>query len=126
MNTNQNCLCLLWKNCFVVRKIYIFLNLFRKHRCQKEKGDHPAYYYCTFQNHASLLVCVCISAYEKSSLHIWQSIINIENYLQFLEKYAPSRLHLFQGRSCIFQHDNAKTHSIRTIWSQDRNVQQLN
>uniref|UniRef100_A0A8C1XCM9 Prostaglandin G/H synthase 1 n=1 Tax=Cyprinus carpio TaxID=7962 RepID=A0A8C1XCM9_CYPCA len=45
--------------------------------------------------------------------------INAERYIQVLEQHMlPSRRRLFQGRPCIFQHDNARPHtaSITTSW----------
>ncbi len=45
------------------------------------------------------------------SLHIWKGTINAERYIQVLEQHMlPSRRLLFQGRPCIFQHDNARPH----------------
>ncbi len=46
------------------------------------------------------------------SLHIWKGTINAERYIQVLEQHMlPSRRRLFQGRPCIFQHDNARPHT---------------
>ena len=57
------------------------------------------------------------------SLHIWKGTINAERYIQVLEQHMlPSRRRLFQGRPCIFQHDNARPHtaSITTSWLRRR------
>ncbi len=56
-------------------------------------------------------------------LHIWKGTINAERYIQVLEQHMlPSRRRLFQGRPCIFQHDNARPHtaSITTSWLRRR------
>uniref|UniRef100_A0A8C1DR28 Tc1-like transposase DDE domain-containing protein n=1 Tax=Cyprinus carpio carpio TaxID=630221 RepID=A0A8C1DR28_CYPCA len=60
-----------------------------------------------------------MSACGMGSLHIWKGTINAERYIQVLEQHMlPSRHRLFQGRPCIFQHDNARPHtaSITTSW----------
>ncbi len=62
------------------------------------------------------------------SLHIWKGTINAERYIQVLEQHMlPSRRRLFQGRPCIFQHDNARPHtaSITTSWLRRRRIQVL-
>ncbi len=59
------------------------------------------------------------------SLHIWKGTINAERYIQVLEQHMlPSRRRLFQGRPCIFQHDNARPHtaSITTSWLRRRRI----
>ncbi len=62
------------------------------------------------------------------SLHIWKGTINAERYIQVLEQHMlPSRRRLFQGRPCIFQHDNARPHtaSITTSWLRRRRIRVL-
>ncbi len=48
-------------------------------------------------------------------------------YKGFSATCAPSRRHLFQGRPCVFQQDNAKPHSaaITTAWLHSRRVRVL-
>ncbi len=61
----------------------------------------------------------CISAYGMSSLHVLEGTMNAERYIKVLEQHMlPSRWHLFQGRPCVFQQDNAKPHTayITTAW----------
>ncbi len=61
-------------------------------------------------------------------LHIWKGTINAESYIQVLEQHMlPSRRRLFQGRHCIFQHDNARpyTASITTSWLRRRRIRVL-
>ncbi len=62
------------------------------------------------------------------SLHIWKGTINAERYIQVLEQHMlPTRRRLFQGRPCIFQHDNARPHtaSITTSWLRRRRIRVL-
>ncbi len=62
------------------------------------------------------------------SLHIWKDTINAEMYIQVLEQHMlPSRRCLFQGRPCIFQHDNARPHtaSITKSWLRRRRIRVL-
>ncbi len=67
----------------------------------KEEGDLP-----------SLMVWGCISAYGMGSLHVLEGTMNAERYIKVLEQHMlPSRQRLFQGRPCVFQHDNAKPHT---------------
>ncbi len=69
------------------------------------------------------MVWGCMSACDMGSLHIWKGTINAERYIQVLEQHGlPSRRRLFQGRPCIFQHDNARPHtaSITTSWLRRR------
>ncbi len=55
-----------------------------------------------------------MSACRMGSLHIWKGTITAE--IQVLEQHMlPSRHHLFQGRPCIFQHDNARPHTASRI-----------
>uniref|UniRef100_A0A9J8ALM0 Insertion element IS150 protein InsJ-like helix-turn-helix domain-containing protein n=1 Tax=Cyprinus carpio carpio TaxID=630221 RepID=A0A9J8ALM0_CYPCA len=51
--------------------------------------------------------------------------VNAERYIQVLEQHMlPSRRRLFQGRPCIFQHDNVRPHtaSITTSWLRRRRI----
>ncbi len=58
------------------------------------------------------MVWGCVSALGKGNLHFCNGTINAEKYIEILEhNMLPSRRHLFQGRPCIFQQDNAKPHS---------------
>ncbi len=69
-----------------------------------------------------------MSACGMGSLHIWKGTINAERYIQVLEQHMlPSRRRLFQGRPCIFQHDNARPHSasITTSWLRRRRIRVL-
>ncbi len=75
-----------------------------------------------------LMVWGCMSACGIGSLHIWKGTINAERYIQVLEQHMlPSRRRLFQGRPCIFQHDNARPHtaSITTSWLRRRRIRVL-
>uniref|UniRef100_A0A9J7XCN4 Uncharacterized protein n=1 Tax=Cyprinus carpio carpio TaxID=630221 RepID=A0A9J7XCN4_CYPCA len=70
----------------------------------------------------------CISACGMGSLYIWKGTISAERYIQVLEQHMlPSRCRLFQGRPCIFQHDNARPHaaSITTSWLRRRRIRAL-
>ncbi len=94
----------------------------------KEDKDNPSYYQRSVQKPASLMVWGCMSACGMGSLHIWKGTINAERYIQVLEQHMlPSRRRLFQGRPCIFQHDNARPHtaSITTSWLCRRRIQVL-
>uniref|UniRef100_A0A9J7X381 Uncharacterized protein n=1 Tax=Cyprinus carpio carpio TaxID=630221 RepID=A0A9J7X381_CYPCA len=78
----------------------------------KEDKDNPSCYQRSVQKLASLMVWGCMSACGMGSLHILKGTINAERYIQVLEQHMlPSRRCLFQGRPCIFQHDNARQHS---------------
>uniref|UniRef100_A0AAY4BIP7 Tc1-like transposase DDE domain-containing protein n=1 Tax=Denticeps clupeoides TaxID=299321 RepID=A0AAY4BIP7_9TELE len=90
--------------------------------------DNPSCYQCSVQKPASLMVWGCMSACGMGSLHVWKGIINAEKYIQVLEQHMlPSRCHLFQGRPCIFQQDNARPHSasITTSWLRRRRIRVL-
>ncbi len=94
----------------------------------KEDKDNPSCYQRSVQKPASLMVWGCMSACGMGSLHIWKGTINAERYIQVLEQHMlPSRRHLFQGRPCIFQHDNARPHiaSITTSWLRRRRIRVL-
>ncbi len=95
----------------------------------KEEGDLPACYQRSVQKPASLIVLGCISAYGMGSLHVLEGTMNAERYIKVLEQHMlPSRRHLFQGRPCVFQQDNAKPHTaaITTAWLRSRRVRVLN
>ncbi len=103
------------------------------HRCRvlqaKEEGDLPACYQRSVQKPASMMVWGCISAYGMGILHVLEGTINAERYIKVLEQHMlPSRRHLFQGRPCVFQQDNAKPHTaaITTAWLHSRRVRVLN
>ncbi len=94
----------------------------------EEDKDNPSCYQRSVQKPASLMVWGCMSACGMGSLHIWKGTINAERYIQVLEQHMlPSRRRLFQGRPCIFQHDNARPHtaSITTSWLRRRRIQVL-
>ncbi len=103
------------ENCSVVRRIKIevlFGKLGRHVIWSKEVKDNPSCYQRSVQKPASLMVWGCMSACGMGSLHIWKGTINAERYIQVLEQHMlPSRRRLFQGRPCIFQHDNARPHT---------------
>ncbi len=91
----------------------------------KEDKDNPSCYQRSVQKPASLMVLGCMSACGMGSLPIWKGTINAERYIQVLEQHMlPSRHRLFQGRPCIFQHDNARPHtaSITTSWLHRRRI----
>ncbi len=94
----------------------------------KEDKDNPSCYQRSVQKPASLMVWGCMSACGMGSLHIWKGTINAERYIQVLEQHMlPSRRCLFQGRPCIFQHDNARPHtaSITTSWLRRKRIRVL-
>ncbi|KAI5086023.1 hypothetical protein C0J45_23513, partial [Silurus meridionalis] len=91
----------------------------------KEDQDNPSCSQCSVQKPASLMVWGCMSVCGMGSLHICKGIINAERYIQVLEQnMLPSRRRLFQGRPCIFQHDNDRTHtaSITASWLRRRRI----
>ncbi len=70
----------------------------------------------------------CVSALGKGNLHFCDGTINAEKYIEILKhNMLPSRRHLFQGRPCIFQQDNAKPHSahITKSWLRWKRVRVL-
>ena len=94
----------------------------------REDKDNPSCYQRSVQKPASLMVWGCMSACGMGSLHVWKGTINAENYVQVLEQHMlPSRRHLFQGRPCLFQQDNARPHSaaITTSWLRRRRIRVL-
>ncbi len=75
-----------------------------------------------------VMVWGCVSALGKGNLHFCDGTINAEKYIEILEhNMLPSRRHLFQGRPCIFQQDNAKPHSahITKSWLRRKRVRVL-
>ncbi len=95
----------------------------------KEEGDLPACYQHSVQKPASLMVWGCIIAYGIGSLHVLEGTMNAERYIKVLEQHMlPSRWRLFQGRPCVFQQNNAKSHTaaITTEWLRSRRVRVLN
>ncbi len=94
----------------------------------KEEKDHPDCYQQQVQKPGSVMVWGCVSALGKGNLHFCDGTINAEKYIEILEhNMLPSRRHLFQGRPCIFQQDNAKPHSahITKSWLRRKRVQVL-
>ncbi len=76
----------------------------------------------------SVMVWGCVSAFGKGNLHFCDGTINAEKYIEILEhNMLPSRRHLFQGRPCIFQQDNAKPYSahITKSWLRRKRVRVL-
>ncbi len=110
-------------------KFEVLFGKLRRHIIRtKEDKDNPSCYQRSVQKPASLMVWGCMSACGMGSLHIWKGTINAERYIQVLEQHMlPSRRRLFQGRPCIFQHDNARPHtaSITTSWLRRRRIQVL-
>uniref|UniRef100_A0A8C2CHQ7 Tc1-like transposase DDE domain-containing protein n=1 Tax=Cyprinus carpio TaxID=7962 RepID=A0A8C2CHQ7_CYPCA len=84
----------------------------------KEDKDNPSCYQRSVQKPASLMVWGCMSACGMGSLHIWKVLG---------QHMLPSICRLFQGRPCIFQHDNARPHtaSITTSWLRRRRIRVL-
>ncbi len=94
----------------------------------KEEKDHPDCYQQQVQKPGSVMVWDCVSALGKGNLHFCDGTINAEKYIEILEhNMLPSRRHLFQGRPCIFQQDNAKPHSahITKSWLRRKRVRVL-
>ncbi len=94
----------------------------------KEEKDHPDCYQQQVQKPGSVMVWGCVSALGKGNLHFCDGTINAEKYIEILEhNMLPSRRHLFQGRPCIFQQDNAKPHSahITKSWLRRKRVRVL-
>ncbi len=94
----------------------------------KEEKDHPDCYQQQVQKPGSVMVWGCVSALGKGNLHFCDGTINAEKYIEILEhNMLPSRRHLFQGRPCIFQQDNAKPHSARITksWLRRKRVRVL-
>ncbi len=94
----------------------------------KEEKDHPDCYQQQVQKPGSVMVWGCVSALGKGNLHFCDGTINAEKYIEILEhNMLPSRRHLFQGRPCIFQQDDAKPHSahITKSWLRRKRVRVL-
>ncbi len=120
------------ENCSVVRRIKIWSSFWKTGTAMssglKEDKDYPS---CL----SALSSEACIS--DGMGLHecVWhgqlthlEGTINAERYIQVLEQHMlPSRRRLFQGRPCIFQHDNARPHtaSITTSWLRRRRIRVL-
>ncbi len=118
-------------NVYVVRWIRIQVFFGRNGRRvlrTKEEKDHPDCYQQQVQKPGSVMVWGCVSALGKGNLHFCDGTINAEKYIEILEhNMLPSRRHLFQGRPCIFQQDNAKPHSahITKSWLRRKRVRVL-
>ena len=100
-----------------------FQIVFENHRrcvfLAKDKKDHQDCYQFEVQKLASVIVWGCISAHGMVNLHICEGTLNAERYIQVLEQHIlPSKQRLFQGHPCLFQQDNAKSHSahVTTAW----------
>ncbi len=119
------------ETCTVVRWISIsgiFGRNGRRVLRTKEEKDHPDCYQQQVQKPGSVMVWGCVSALGKGNLHFCDGTINAEKYIEILEhNMLPSRRHLFQGRPCIFQQDNAKPHSahITKSWLRRKRVRVL-
>ena len=90
-----------------------------------QRGQGQPKLLSTLSSEACMMVWGCMSACGMGSLHVWKGTINAEKYIQVLEQHMlPSRHHLFQGRPCIFQQDNARPHSasITTSWLRRRRI----
>uniref|UniRef100_A0A9J8CWP7 Transposase n=1 Tax=Cyprinus carpio carpio TaxID=630221 RepID=A0A9J8CWP7_CYPCA len=113
-------------DCGKVENCSFFLEKLGRHVIRtKEDKDNPSCYQHSVQKPASLMVWGCMSACGMGSLHIWKGTINAERYIQVLEQHMlPFRRRLFQGRPCIYQHDNARprTASITTSWLRRRRI----
>ena len=61
-------------------------------------------------------------------LHICEGTIDMEAYAGILETYAASRWQLCPESQCLFQQDNARSHSIQitTAWFRRHRVHVLN
>ena len=106
----------------------VFGNNGRRVLRTKEEKDHPDCYQRKVQKPASVMVWGCVSAHGMGNLHICEGTINAERYIQVLEQHiVPSKRRLFQGRSCLFQQDNAKPHTARvtTAWLRSKRVRVL-
>lgn len=55
-------------------------------------------------------------------MRVW--LCQWHEYIQVLEQHKPPSTHLFQGRPCVFQQDNARPHSahITAAWLHDKIV----
>ncbi len=95
---------------------------------QRRKGSSRLLPATSPQKPGSVMVWGCVSALGKGNLHFCDGTINAEKYIEILEhNMLPSRRHLFQGRPCIFQQDNAKPHSahITKSWLRRKRVRVL-
>ena len=65
----------------------------------------------------------CISVFGTGNFHIWKGTINPKMYKQVVEQHLlPSRWHLFQGKICIFQQDNAGREACSPDFSPTENI----
>ncbi len=103
--------CFKVEKCSMVRRVQILHSCWKSRTRvlrAKEEGDLPECYQHSVQKPASLMVWGCISAYGMGSLHVLEGTMNAERYVKVLEQHMlSSRRHLFQGRPCVFQQDNA-------------------
>ncbi|XDV36000.1 hypothetical protein PO909_005854 [Leuciscus waleckii] len=75
-----------------------------------------------------VMVWGMFSWHTLGNLHFCDGTINADKYIEILEhNMLPSRRHLFQGRPCIFQQDNAKPHSahITKSWLRRKRIRVL-
>ncbi len=80
------------------------------------------------KSQGSVVVWGCVSALGKVTCTSVMAPLMLEKYIEILEhNMLPSRRHLFQGRPCIFQQDNAKPHSahITKSWLRRKRVRVL-
>ncbi len=91
-------------------KLYIPVgNHGRRFLQAEEEGDLSACHQCLVQKPASLIVWGVHMCIRYGSLHVLEGTMIAERYIKVLEQHMlPSRGHLFQGRPCVFQQDNAK------------------
>ncbi len=115
------------ENCSVVRRIKIWSSFLENWDAMssglKRTRDNPSCYQRSVQK-------ACISDGMGSWVRVaWAAYTSgkapsmLKRYIQVLEQHMlPSRRRLFQGRPCIFQHDNARPHtaSITTSWLRRR------
>ncbi len=129
MNTKYFMFCLVSFMSFV--NIHPFLSIQTCNSFQKKLGQEQfraSNEVLQVQKPGSVMVWGCVSALGKGNLHFCDGTINAEKYIEILEhNMLPSRRHLFQGRPCIFQQDNAKPHSahITKSWLRRKRVQVL-
>ncbi len=95
----------------------------------KEEKDHPDCYQQQVQKprvcHGMGVVSVALAKVTCTSV---MAPLYAEKYIEIWSTIClPSRRHLFQGRPCIFQQDNAKPHSahITKSWLRRKRVRVL-
>ncbi len=94
----------------------------------KEEKDHPDCYQQQVQKPGSVMVWVVSVPLAKVTCTSVMAPLMLKKYIEILEhNMLPSRRHLFQGRPCIFQQDNAKPHSahITKSWLRRKRVRVL-